>query len=58
MEERKTIFEDTEETDKIAECEEAACELRQEALEQAAGGFFGVPTVPVNPIDDELREDV
>lgn len=32
-------------------------ELPQEELEQAAGGFFGVPTVPVNPIDDELRDD-
>lgn len=32
-------------------------ELGQKELEQAAGGFFTVPTVPTNPIDDELRDD-
>ena len=35
-------------------------EVQNEELQTVAGGFPGlddVPTVPVNPIDDELRED-
>ena len=36
-------------------------EVQNEKLQEIAAGFGGpisVPTVPVNPIDDELREDV
>lgn len=32
-------------------------EVQNEELKEVTGGFPGVPTVPVNPIDDELRED-
>ncbi len=33
-------------------------EVQNENLQEVAGGFITVPTVPVNPIDNELREDV
>lgn len=42
----------------LKEIKEEIKELSQEKLEQAAGGFPFVPTVPVAPIDEELREDV
>ncbi len=36
-------------------------EVQNEELKEVAGGFFDfftVPTVPTNPIDNELRNDV
>lgn len=46
--------------DEILQTVEQATELAKETLEQVTGGgnpFDKVPRVPVNPIDDELREN-
>ena len=46
--------------DEILETAEQVKELAKDALEQVTGAgnpFDKVPRVPVNPIDDELREN-